>query len=477
VHRVPGGERQAVFAYHAEIDAWLLKNETLDGGAANSITAPSAGAPSDSDSSISRYSVINQDPAAGLSHATGQDSPAGWWWKPIFTLRRITLAGLLLATLAIVAFGLVFMSRSPSRRLDKVAFSGNSVQAWSPTGNLLWTYSFGQTLYEEDKSDPARIQIPGLGEGGKKQVIVMAPFYIPGQPTSSSDALFALSSSGDLRWRRDFNQTFRFGKNAYGPPWCFGPFGAALVTGDDSDASIWTAANSAFWSPSDLVKLDSDGHLLAEFVNWGHIHVLHHYRSPSGSFILAGGISNECNCAMLAILREDQPSGSSPSMASPGFRCENCPPGQPYRYLLFPRSEVAAATDFTYNQVRGILSSEEGIRLVVKEARNGRDDLGADWDMYELSPGFVPRTFAVSDHMLVLHRQLETEGKLKHSIERCPELHQPRSVKVWSPEEGWKIVSAEPAPAHPSLANPDVKLSTGNKSPSNKATSVPDASR
>ncbi len=433
VHRVPGGERQAVFAYATEIDGWLLRTDTQ-----------SPQPPQNGNAAPNPAGLKPAGPGTAVFTPRAAP-PTVWWWKPIFTLRRATLALLLLALLAAVAFGLVLINARPMEQpLDHVDFRGNSLQGWSPSGQLLWTYSFDQPLQETEEKDFSRIQIADLGEGAHKQVLAAVPLNAPDQRNALSDALYSLSSDGKMLWRYDFNQTFQFAGNAYGPPWYFG---ATLVVRDGLNSYIWSAADETFWSPSSLVKLDSAGRVLANFVNWGHIHVLKHFTSPQGSFILAGGINNECNCAMLAVLREDQPSGVSPAVTpangNPELRCENCPAGRPYRYLLFPRSEVAIATGTTYNQVAVILSSEGDVKVGVAET-TGNGTLGADWEMFDLSSDFVPRTFSVSDHIRVLHQQLEAQGKIKHTADTCPELHHPRSVKVWSPDEGWKTVAAQP---------------------------------
>jgi hypothetical protein len=275
---------------------------------------------------------------------------------------------------------------------------------------------------------------------------VAAPFLVLEQPNTGSDALMAFSSSGGLLWRHDFNQTFQFASNGYGPPW---EFGASLATHDGLDSYIWSAADSHFWSPSSLVKLDRNGRSLGNFVNWGHIHVLSQFRSAGRSFILAGGINNECDCAMLAVLREDEPSGSSPGLPPANgtveFQCDNCPPGRPFRYFLFPKSEVNIATGTTYNQVLVIQPGYGGIRVGVRETNAGDESgIGADWEMYTLSADFVPQSFEVSDHLKLLHQQLEAAGKIRHKLAHCPELHNPRPVHVWSSEDGWREVAVRP---------------------------------
>jgi len=457
VHRVPGGERQAVFAYRAEIDAWLLKDVSLrietprpdaasltngvsNGVAVNLLPEGAANRPAAAGTNAFEFVPVTTLEVESLAEPPTEGTisspswPSRWWWKPIFTLRRISLAALLLAILA----GLLLINAGIlGHQIDKVAFSGNSVQARSPKGDLLWTYSFGQPLVESETDNPARIWIDDPGKSAEALVLVVPPFHVDNQDVHASEALFALSTSGRLTWRHDFNDTIRFGGNSYGPPW---QFGASLVTLNAGHSSIWSAVNSFLWSFSILEQFDKDGRELSKFVNWGHIHVLNQFHSRVGSFILAGGINNDCNCAMLAVLKEDQPSGSSPSLGNSGSICDDCPAGQPYRYLLFPRSELADATDFTYNNVVVIQLGKNEIQVGVKETKAG-EGLGPDWEMYKLSEDFLPQTYAISDHMPILHRQLEAQGKIYHTVSQCPELNGEKSVRLWSPEHGWTIVT------------------------------------
>jgi excisionase family DNA binding protein len=453
VHRVPGGERKPIFAYRTEIDAWLHKTEK----------------PADETASFQlqeQQLSANQALVADAPSATIALPHISWWQKPIFILRRVTLAVLLVATLVAIAFGILMKKRGPTKRLDTVILSGDSVQAFGTTGQLLWTYSFDQPLREDDAKDPSRIQIFDRG-GGRKQILVMTPFLGAAQTGPSSDVLFSFSSQGELLWRHDFTDTFQFNGNSYSPPWSMGMLGALLVSSNENNPTIWAAVDSALWSPSSLVKLDTDGRLLAKFVNWGHLHVLSHFRNASGSFILAGGINNDCNCAVLAVLNEDQPSGSSPTLeaaehGSTRFPCENCPAGRPYRYIFFPRSDISDATDTNYTQVAVIVPANDGVQVGIRETNSGMP-LGADWEMYQLSQDFVPQTVLFSDHIIPLHKQLEAEGKIVHSVEHCPDLNSPRMVSVWSPDDGWKKVAVKPIKAEATISVPKHQVPGGVK--------------
>lgn len=420
VHRVPGGERGAVFAYRAEVDVWLK-------GAGNKAAGdgPSAAA--------SPVSVELGPDAVGLGVArpainiSGQ-APAVAAWPG-----RYWAAVTLLCGLAVGGYWL-WHSWYGGPAVD-ASFVGNSLVARNRRGEVSWTYPFSEPLDPNADNLRQRIAIVDLGPDRKGDVLAAVPFAVQGQAKSPGDALYCFSSEGKLRWRHSFNDTLRFGENEYGPPWVAMP--PSVISG--KRLAIWAGAREADYSPSALVELDRDGHRLAQFVNWGHIAVVGHVRNSSGSFILAGGISNQCDCAMLAVLEEDAASGSSPPLG-PAYNCENCPPGRPYRYFLFPRSELTQLSGAAYNNVKLIRVEGGRVKVFAQETYN-REVPGPDWIKYELSDSLVPQSFTVSDHFWTQHRQFEVEGKLHHTVEQCPERTHPRKVRMWSAERGWEEIA------------------------------------
>jgi hypothetical protein len=412
VRRVPGGERRAVFAYRADIDSWLKGQEN---GEAKPAASPTIAAVE-----VSR--VPHNAPRPGSTSATIHTAGQG----PLKVLLA-TLFGLMTVAAYV---GLVSFRTGP---IAQAIFNGNSIVARDGRGTILWSYDFDWPL-AKDTDDPARrITIADLGPDRQRDLLVVAPFSGADLGSSANDTLFCFSARGKMRWRRAFDQTFRFGQNDYRPPWEATPM---MVTADGTGPSIWIAARQRLWSTSTLTEFDREGNQKAQFVNWGHIGVIGHVHNANGSFILAGGISNQCNCAMLAVLREDSPSGSSPSLA-PDFTCRNCPEGKPYRYILFPQSELTELSGTAYNNVKLIRVDGDRVWAGVGETKNPGSTVGADWIKYDFSADFAPLSFTISDHFWTFHRQMEAEGKIHHTVERCPELG-PRRVQMWSAERGWE---------------------------------------
>ncbi|HEV2178092.1 MAG TPA: hypothetical protein VGW33_12975 [Terriglobia bacterium] len=87
------------------------------------------------------------------------------------------------------------------------------------------------------------------------------------------------------------------------------------------------------------------------------------------------------------------------------------------------------------------------LRVVVKEAPDPSDRYSYDWAQYSFSQSFDPLGVAFSDHYWEDHRRLSAAGKIKHTVENCPERVKPITVREWSPQAGWTDVELPPVAA------------------------------
>ena len=390
VHRVPGGNSHGVYAYPDEINAWLQH----------------------------RPDVVD---SPGLP-------PRNWTVRksPILVLSILLLSGFAFFTSRIQREG----------ELGRLTFGDSKLLAWSDDGKLLWTYDFGQPLWPGVPALEKDQQIQFLDSGGDKVAVVAAPLCLYDRGDLSTDALFCFSSKGKLLWSHRINETISFGHTDYGPRW---QIGAIMADSDSHGQFVWCAADELPWWPSLLLKFDRDGRRATEFINSGHLHTLNSIHSSNGRFILAGGINNEFSEAMLAVLNDGEPSGASPQ--SPGsFHCDNCPAGAPYRYFLFPRSEVNRAVGIPFNQTTMVQVDDRGLHVVVSETSPNPGGLAGEWQIYDFTADLKPLSVSVSEFYWETHRRLSDEGKIRHSAENCPERTVPRIVREWSPQEGWQEI-------------------------------------
>jgi hypothetical protein len=177
-----------------------------------------------------------------------------------------------------------------------------------------------------------------------------------------------------------------------------------------------------------VVRIDAGGRAETVFVNSGQIYALNYAKTGEGNFLLAGGFNNEYELAALAVLQPDASSGSSPQGYDSSYRALEPPSGHPREYFLFPRSEINLVEHKEMNSVQSISIATEEITVVVDEGFAGNVALY----QFHLAPQFRLAYADYSDGYWRLHRTLEKEGRLHHTVEECHRLNLPLPVRQWS---------------------------------------------
>jgi hypothetical protein len=435
VHRPPGTARATVYGFRSEIDAWLRNHDgKLDAEATVRVASQPV--------TEASLHLIQERSAPALVSTT----VSSHWldWLGGWSRHRVTF---LVAVLVLLASVVVAVYEVRSRRdidVGAITFSGQQVLAWSG-GRVAWHYDLGQPIdaarSETHRDMTDRFRVVDLNGEGHREILAAAPLLVEEKDDSSTDALLCFTSRGKLLWRHDFRDTVSFGGENCGRRW---EIRSLLVSRNGSRLSILCSISSYPMSASLVYRLDPAGRSARWFVNYGHIICLSEAHTPAGSFLLAGGINNEYNCAILAVLSPEAPSGHPPETNPSKSDCQGCPSGQPYRYFLFPRSEVNQILGPPYNQIARILRAPDGIELMTHELKGGDLSDIADWTLYRLSLDFRVLSATFSDQYWEDHRRLSAEGKINHRVEDCQERLKPITVRVWSPEEGWSDVKLPP---------------------------------
>ncbi|HUB83973.1 MAG TPA: hypothetical protein VMB03_34495 [Bryobacteraceae bacterium] len=352
--------------------------------------------------------------------------------------RRWILAGLG-GALALSA-GAVVIRRLETRKPARFGFQGNSICAWDEVGRLLWSFPFPQPM----DPDPAGGLPPGnhqmvtadLGANGSEYAVATPAFLVLGQVDRAK--AYCFSPEGRLVWSYIPDLKFTFGDTVFSGPWLAQDL--AAVASAAGRSSVWISYTHLDYRPCALVSFTLKGVRRVEFVNTGHIHTLAYLSNASGRYVLAGGLNNEYNKAALAILRPDGPPSCSPQTAGTRFHCVGGPMGQPYRYFLFPPTDVNVASALPYNRIRVLHIL--GNRVSVHSYEDGSGEAGA---IYTFSPDLEPEEVILTDGFGLWHRRLEKQGLIRHDLAHCPHLNEPTIVDRWDPRHGWSKVSVPPS--------------------------------
>jgi hypothetical protein len=111
--------------------------------------------------------------------------------------------------------------------------------------------------------------------------------------------------------------------------------------------------------------------------------------------------------------------------------------GDPDYYFEFPRSEINELEQVHEDGVVDVNVKDDQIQLRKVELYRPRT---TTIYLLKAGRGVRPASLRFDSGYDMLHRKLEREGKLDHTLENCPERLHPRPIRVWTPAGGWTEV-------------------------------------
>lgn len=430
VRRVPGGQRQAVFSYTAELDAWL-RQEELE-------TVPEGLKPTSFEASSATAEAV-PFPRSIFPADAGR-----------LKLKLYALLGVVIvAGTFLFAWRLLRFRAHSSNPPVRVGFTLNAVQAFDSANQLLWTHGFTGLLDPSVLNDVRPLSdfayIDDFRGRGDREVLVVAPLRIGQNAQDAARTEVDLfSSRGELLWSYVPEGRFQFGKHEIDGPWMGTAF---FVSSSAGKKRIWLAAGQTVWGNSFVANLDPvTGKDTLRFVNTGVIHALNELKTRQGNFLLVGGFNNEPDTGSLAVIDEARAFAASPQTDGTRHKCVSCPAGDVDYYFEFPRSEINELTQWHEDGVIQVEVVNDEIQVRKKELQS---DSGPT-TLYLLRADRGVRVISVrfDSGYDMLHRKLEQEGKLNHTLENCPERLHPRPIRMWTPAGGWTEIRFDPSRAN-----------------------------
>ena len=435
VHRLGGREGENVFAFRSELEAWRRQASWLSGLAAAEQEADRvrAGEPSALSEGWRPYRRAWLLGGTGTILILAVLAYAGW----AALERNATLRTQTPASIAVT-------DRQPARWI----VVGDEFRFYSAAGHLLWTYAPGPALHVgryEGHTDPDSIPPPegqafagtnhhtpvaiaDFDRDGSREVLLVAhaiDAFIP-------STLHCIDYTGRTRWTFQPEDHLVFGGEDYGPPTHLQWVAASVDARGAS--SIWVSAEHRTWFPTTVYRLDPSGRVLGRFGSNGRMSTIHFMPFEGRQLVLLGGVNNERKTAAVAVLDAARFGGAAPAEAS-AYRCDDCTPGQPDDYLVFPPTDVSGPVGGMPN-VFDIAAHPSGevVVAVLQAMQSLPGDTQASNAItnYRLGTLFRVRAAEFYTQYVTVHDHFASVGRLDHRFDLQRESAQLWPVLRWN---------------------------------------------
>jgi len=427
VYRIPGGKSGSVFAHLAELDAWLLQRSRTTRASKATTAGP-----------------VSIDPVAPTAFVSAVTASGAADRRTGMRNRRVAIA-IALAVAGLVGVAVIRIATPGTATPARVEIVGGRFVARADDDSTLWTVPLieqpghavdGAIVDKVSLMDTIRAAFRPGDADVVALVSVSRVATAPLAPSLLRNDVYSLSPAGRLRWMFSPRNRLTFGGREFAGPWRI----YAWTALPGPKPTVWVSFIDHVWWPSQVVRLDGDGHADTAFVNSGHIAALAPMQIGRGTYVLAGGVNNEYRSAALALLDPAAEPSTSPQHAGTAFACDDCPRGSPRQYFLFPPLEVDAASNVPFELVDSI-SAAPHTPLEVSVRDSSALNIRA---VYRFSDALVPESVAMSERYWEVHRDLFRRGTLDHPPERCPERTRGVTIRTWQADTGWTEVAVRP---------------------------------
>lgn len=241
------------------------------------------------------------------------------------------------------------------------------------------------------------------------------------QGTLRTDQLVAISDNNRLLWTVDGIPALTCGNDEFTGPWHIGDI---LVSSAPGPKTVWVSYYHFQSWPSVIVEIAPNGVQRMRYLQAGWIVSMEEWRTPQGSWLVAGGVFNEPAQPGIALMPLDGPPVASPSTDA-RYQCAGAPVGRPDRVILFPNLDAVQAQGIPYVMANRLRVMGEDLNV----------DIGFGESIAVVGADGIVKGVAGSDGYWLKHRKFEATHALMHTVEQCPEKIGPRPIQAWTPAE------------------------------------------
>lgn len=416
VHRLRTADGQTVYAFRHDIDAWRQTHDSQPADhqpRSREATQTANAAPKE----IPESDPPESGPPVAPTHVAQRSRP--WVWVTLCVVLAVT-GGL--------AVRLGFFGSISDITPTAFTLVGHALEARDNNGRLAWSHDFGVDVSQAPGGPSLVVD---LDDDGSPEVTVPVRFGLLGQLGTRSDALYAFSRDGQIRWSVTAQDWLTCGTETFSGPWQIRAF---LSSKGPGPRTSWVSFVHHTWWPSVVLEIEPDGAQRIRYAQTGWITALAEWTPPSGSYLAAGGVTNEQEQPIVALVDLGKAPAMTPAIDK-RFSCDDLPTAEPSAVFLLPIPETVTARNLPYSFVNKIDVVGEELKIAV-EAKEGSE-------IIRLRADLTVADVAFSDTFWSTHRELELQGKIRHSAEKCSSRAE-QIVRRWMPGTDWQDLKIVP---------------------------------
>ncbi|MBN2354765.1 hypothetical protein JXO59_01560, partial [candidate division KSB1 bacterium] len=269
------------------------------------------------------------------------------WRRSVAAFRRRpaeVLRFVLPSLLAVLLFFLIRQSMLGSRALAPAGFQieGSELRIFNAEQKWLWSHDFKVQLTKinYDPQRASNVVIADIDDDGRQDVLYGG---CEENDAELSGRLFVFDHKGKIKWRHKVGRELLIGGQVYKDHYRIHHLRPRDLDRDGRKEIIINAFQYPNF-PCLVQALDCMGRLQGEYVHIGYLPLLDFYDFDDDGHaeILLGGMNNEYQSAVLAVLDASRLGGCSPQTPGSRFFPESLRSGLERAYLRFPHTEFVA---------------------------------------------------------------------------------------------------------------------------------------
>lgn len=355
--------------------------------------------------------------------------------------------------LALLAGGAYLFAQRPGAPV-RVSLADKKLIAWDAKNRVSWEYDFPQPAEFQAVQGQSYALFSDLLGDGRRELLALvnlraenpAVGEIGGDRPNGYNRsfLYCFSEKGRLLWSYSPDFQLSFAGHVFEGPW---PATAMTLTPAAKGQTIWIAYRHHTWWPSFVTRIDAHGAASLAFVNSGHLWFLASVRNSTGDYVLVGGINNDLESAILAVLGDNEQVSASPQPLSRGSYAYDNFLRAPHLYFIFSPSEVFRLSEAAYHTIQSIVVETDRIQVHTYEGTQPTSIAHYLQGYYEFTKDFELKSASLGDLYWQAHRLYESQGKIHHSAEQCPDRSIGSRLREYTGAGGW--LAPNVPPEHP----------------------------